>query len=235
MNKKIKKNEEFDHFDEIAEEWWLPDGKYKILHNILPIRMKYILNNIDNKKIKNLDILDIGCGGGLTCEPLARLGANITGVDFVKKNIEIAKEHADTSNLKIKYLCANINSLKIQKKYDVILILEVLEHIEDWQNLIHKIKKNLKPKGKLIISTINKNHLSKFFGIFFAENILKWIPKNTHNYDKLIKTEKLKLILIKNKFKIINIEGMNYNIITREWNLSKKFFPINYFCTAELI
>ena len=117
----------------------------------------------------------------------------------------------------------------------VAIYLEVLEHIEDWQNLIHKIKKNLKPKGKLIISTINKNHLSKFFGIFFAENILKWIPKNTHNYDKLIKTEKLKLNLIKNKFKIINIEGMNYNIITREWNLSKKFFPINYFCTAELI
>ncbi len=235
MNKKKSKKQEYNNFSSIAEEWWKPDGKFKILHKILPIRIEYILNKIDYNKIKSLEILDLGCGGGLTCEPLARLGATMTGVDFVEENIKVAKNHAIQSNLNINYFHSDIDSMSIKKKYDLILILEVLEHLDNWALLIRKIKKNLKPKGKVVFSTINKTQLAKITSIFIAEYILNWVPKNTHDYNKLIKPEDLIKVLKNNNFKICNIEGMNFNPITQEWNLSKNFYPINYFCTAELI
>ena len=234
MTKKISKDQEFNHFSNIAKEWWAPEGKFKVLHEILPIRIDYILNNF-KKNIQDLDILDLGCGGGLTCEPLAKLGGNITGIDFVKENIDIAKKHSIKSKLKIKYIHADIDLIKIKKKFDLILILEVLEHLENWEEFIKKLKKNLKPKGVVIISTINRTQFAKYFGIFLAENILKWIPKNTHDYKKFIKPDDLKKILKKNKYEFKNLEGMNYNPLLREWSLSKTIYPINYFCTAKLI
>ena len=235
MNKKKSKKQEYNNFSSIAEEWWKPDGKFKILHKILPIRIEYILNKIDNNKIKNLEILDLGCGGGLTCEPLARLGASVTGVDFVEENIKVAKNHAIQSKLSISYFHNDIDYIAIKKKYDLILVLEVLEHLDNWELLIKRIKKNLKPRGKIVFSTINKTQLAKITSIFIAEYILNWIPKNTHDYNKLIKPKDLIQVLKKNNFKINNIEGMNFNPLTHEWNLSKNFYPINYFCTAELI
>ena len=125
--------------------------------------------------------------------------------------------------------------VKNKKKYDLILILEVLEHLDNWELLIKKIKKNLKPKGKVVFSTINKTRLAKITSIFIAENILNWVPKNTHDYNKLIKPEDLIKVLKKNNFKINNIEGMNFNPLTQEWNLNNNFYPVNYFCTAVLI
>ena len=235
MNKKKSKKQEYSNFSSIAKEWWEPHGKFKILHKILPIRIEYILNKIDYNKIRSLEILDLGCGGGLTCEPLARLGAKVTGVDFVEENIKIAKNHAIQSNLSISYFHNDIDSIAIKKKYDLILILEVLEHLDNWELLIKNIKKNLKPRGKIIFSTINKTKLAKITSIFIAEYILNWVPKNTHDYNKLIKPEDLIKVLKKNNFKIKNIEGMNFNPLTQEWNLNKNFYPINYFCTAELI
>ena len=234
MNKKTSKNHEFDQFRQIANDWWLPDGKFKILHQILPLRIDYILKTIGKKNLKNLDILDMGCGGGLTCEALARLNANVTGIDFVSENIEIAKKHAKKSKLKINYLNEDIDKIKLKNKYDVILVLEVIEHLDNWKNLILNIKKNLKPGGLLILSTINKTKLSKFFVIFIAENIIKWIPKKTHNYNKLVSAEELTKYLKTENFKIKNIQGMNFNLITREWYLSKKFYLMNYFCSAIL-
>ena len=234
MSKKKSKNQEYNNFASIAKEWWEPDGKFKILHKILPIRIEYILNKIDYNKIKNLEILDLGCGGGLTCEPLARLGASVTGIDFVKENIKIAKNHAIQSNLNISYIHNDLDSISIKKKYDLILILEVLEHLDNWALLIKKIKKNLKPRGKVVFSTINKTQLAKITSIFIAEYILNWVPKNTHDYNKLIKPKDLIKVLKKNNFKIKNIAGMNFNPLTQEWSLSKNFYPINYFCTAEL-
>jgi len=234
MNIKISKNKEFDQFNLLAGEWWNPEGKFKILHKILPIRMKYITENINYNKLKKMKILDLGCGGGLTCESLARLGTNVTGIDFIKKNIEIATKHAKISKLKINYIVDDLDSIKIKDKYDLILVLEVLEHLENWEALIIKIKNNLKPNGKIIISTINQTQLANIFGIFFAENILKWIPKNTHNYKKFIKPTNLKKILKKNNFVIQDISGMNFNPFLGQWNLSKKKYPINYFCTASL-
>lgn len=235
MTKNTSKNQEFKHFNSISKEWWRPEGKFKILHDILPIRMDYILNNIGKRKINNMNILDLGCGGGLICEPLARLKANVTGLDFVEQNIKIAKEHAQSSNLKIKYIHADLDSINLKKKYDLILMLEIIEHLDNWDVLISKIKKNLKPKGILIFSSINQTILSKIFAIFLAENILKWIPKNTHDFNKLVKPNQLKKVLIENKFIIKNTMGLNFNPISKEWKLNDNIFPMNYFCTAQLI
>ena len=241
MIKNSSKTSEFDHFETLANEWWDPDGKFKILHTLNPIRINYIKNKLfdtnqliksSKKSLSKFDILDLGCGGGLVCEPLARLGANITGIDFVKQNIIAAKKHAKKLNTNIEYLHQNISSLKLKKKYDAVLILEVLEHIEDWKKIIINVKKILKPRGKIIISTINRNFFSKLFAIFIAENILNWIPKKTHTYSKLIKPEELRPFLNKNKINVTDISGLIFNPLTGQWILNKNNYLINYFCTA---
>ncbi len=235
MNKKFEKNYEYNNFNKISSEWWKPKGKFKMLHEITPLRLKYILENAPKKQIKDLNILDLGCGGGLICEPLARLKAKVTGIDFVKANIDTAKNHAKNSNLKINYIHTNLEKFDSKKKYDLILMLEIIEHLDNWEEIIYKIKKNLNKNGTLILSTINRTQIANFFAIFFAEEILKWVPKRTHSYNKLIKPNELKENLLKNKFSISNITGMNYNPITRQWKLNQYIHPINYFCTAKLI
>ena len=185
-----------------------------------------------NKIFKNLDILDLGCGGGLVCEPLARLGANITGFDFVKQNIDIVRKHAKDSNLNIKYSHQNLNSFKLSSKYDAILILEVLEHLDNWKKLILNIKNFLKPEGKIIISTINRNLVSKIFAIFVAENILKWVPRKTHTFEKLIKPIELTTFLEKNQINVIDVTGLVFKPISFEWHLDKYNQKINYLCTG---
>jgi len=234
MSNKSSKKREFNHFSKIAKEWWLPNGKFKVLHRITPLRIKYILKMINQKNIKGFEILDLGCGGGLTCEPLARLKAKVTGIDFVKQNIEVARNHAVESKLKINYIHDDLDSLKIKKKYDMILLLEILEHLDNWKSLIPKIKNILKPNGFLVISSINKTSLSKIFAIFLAENILKWVPKNTHDYDKFITPNELSKILRKNNFNVLDKTGMNFNPLSRKWKLNKDIYPINYFCTSKL-
>ncbi len=241
MIKNTYKTSEFNHFESLADEWWNPNGKFKILHSLTPIRINYIKNKLfsknqfikpSKKSLSNYNILDLGCGGGLICEPLARLGANITGIDFVRLNILNAKKHAKKSNLNIEYFHKNINNLKLNKKYDAVLILEVLEHVEDWKKIIINVKKLLKPKGKIIISTINRNFISKVFAIFIAENILNWVPKETHTYSKLIKPEELTSFLNKNKIKVTDNTGLIFNPLSCQWVLDKNNCLINYFCTA---
>ena len=161
MNQK-KKIEEYDLFNDLSDEWWNEDGKFKVLHQIQPLRIQYIKEQIKDNSLKNLDILDVGCGGGLICEPLARLEANVTGIDFVRKNIKAAQEHAKSKSLKINYKCQDIENINFDKKYDLIIIFEVLEHLDDWRNFIIRIKENLKSNGQIIISTINRNLISKY-------------------------------------------------------------------------
>ena len=233
MSKKTTKKKEFDHFSKLAAEWWKVEGKFKILHEIMPLRIKYILDN--TKKIKNLDILDLGCGGGLTCEPLSRLKANVTGIDFVKENIDVAKDHAFKANLNIKYIHTDLESLNTKKKYDLILMLELIEHLDNWKQQIIQIKKHLKPSGTIIFSSINKTLFSKFFAIYVAENLLHWIPKKTHNFNKFVSPKELRHNLIQNNFIIKDTAGMNFNPLTRQWILIKNIYPINYFCTAKLV
>ena len=233
MNIKSK-NEEFAFFNQLSDEWWNENGKFKILHQIKSHRMSYILDQINNRNIRNLKILDVGCGGGIICEPLARLGAKVTGIDFAPNNIIAAKIHSKKNKLKINYINKDIEKSKLDEKFDIILMFEVLEHLDNWKKTIKNIKKNLNKNGLIIISTINRNLLSKLFAINIAENILHWIPKGTHDYNKLIKPEELKKILLKEKFNFNNIKGLVFNPLNREWKLSKNYM-INYFCTANLI
>jgi len=233
MNIKSK-NEEFAFFNQLSDEWWNENGKFKILHQIKSHRMSYILDQINNRNIRNLKILDVGCGGGIICEPLARLGAKVTGIDFSPNNIIAAKIHSKKNKLKINYINKDIEKSKLDEKFDIILMFEVLEHLDNWKKTIKNIKKNLNKNGLIIISTINRNPLSKLFAINIAENILHWIPKGTHDYNKLIKPEELKKILLKEKFNFNNIKGLVFNPLNREWKLSKNYM-INYFCTASFI
>ena len=233
MNIKSK-NEEFALFKQLSDEWWNENGKFKILHQIKRHRMTYILDQINNRNIKNLKILDVGCGGGIICEPLARLGAKVTGIDFVPNNIKAAKIHSKKNKLKINYIYKDIEKSKLDAKFDIILMFEVLEHLDNWKKTIKNIKKNLNKYGMIIISTINRNLLSKLFAIDIAENILNWIPKGTHDYNKLIKPEELKIILTKENFHFNNIKGLVFDPLNREWKLSNNYM-INYFCSANLI
>ena len=230
MNFKIKKSE-FDHFSQLASEWWLKNGKFKILHEIQPIRIKYIQDVVNKKQINKMKILDLGCGGGLISEGLSKKGANVTGIDFVKDNINIARIHAKKSNLNIDYKTLDFENEKISSKYDIIVIFEVLEHLSDWKSFIKKIQSNLKSNGVLIISTINKNLISKFLAIDLAENFLNWIPLNTHNYHKFIRPKELEFLLNQNNFKNISFKGLKYNPIKRKWILSEKT-NVNYFCSC---
>tara|TARA_B100000989_G_scaffold192440_1_gene145140 strand:- start:1197 stop:1901 length:705 start_codon:yes stop_codon:yes gene_type:complete len=229
MKTKLFDNEH-DLFKSLSEEWWDENGKFRILHKIRPIRVKYILDQISEKNLKNLDILDLGCGGGLVSESLSRLGANVTGIDFVKNNIEVAKQHSNKKKLKINYKYADIETLKIKKKYDLIIMYEILEHLDDWEYFLLKISENLKSKGILVISTINRNILSKFTAIYLAENVLRWIPKGTHTYKKFIKPQEIKNCMESKNLVLKSLKGLIYNPIDMDWKLSNNT-TINYFCS----
>ena len=228
-----KKNTEFEHFSTLANEWWSKNGKFKILHEIQPLRIKYIQDVVNKSKLDKMKILDLGCGGGLVSEGLSKIGANVTGIDFVKDNINIARIHAQKSNLNIDYKTLDFENEKISSKYDIIVIFEVLEHLSDWKSFIKKIQSNLKSNGVLIISTINKNLISKFLAIDLAENFLNWIPLNTHNYHKFIRPKELEFFLNQNNFKNISFKGLQYNPFKKKWILSENT-NVNYFCSCFL-
>jgi 2-polyprenyl-6-hydroxyphenyl methylase/3-demethylubiquinone-9 3-methyltransferase len=226
---------EIEKFSKIADEWWDPKGKFKPLHKFNPIRIKYIKENIINKfKLKNkkkplekINILDIGCGGGLLSEPMQRLGANVTAIDASIKNIKIAKLHAKKNKLKINYLCSSPEKLKINKKFDVILNMEIVEHVEDIQFFLKSCSKLLKKNGLMFVATINKTLKSYMFAIVGAEYVLKWLPIGTHEWEKFVKPEDLKNILANNNLILSEIDGMKFNIIKDEWNISKDT-SVNY-------
>ena len=231
--KNEKKNTEFEHFSTLANDWWSKNGKFKILHDIQPIRIKYILEALNKKNLNNTKILDVGCGGGLVSEGLSKIGATVTGIDFIKENIKIAKMHAKKNNLKINYFVKDFEKEKITSKYDVIIILEVLEHLSNWEEFLKKIKLNLKKNGVLIISTINRNLISKFLTLDIGENLLKLIPLNTHTFYKFIKPEEIQQVLSSNSFKNIKFKGLTYDTLKLRWNLSDNT-KVNYFCSCKL-
>ena len=233
MNSVNKK--EIEKFSKMAAEWWDPSGKFKPLHKFNPIRIRYIKENIINsfklkskkKPLDKINILDIGCGGGLLSEPMRRLGANVTGIDASSKNINIAKLHAKKNKLKINYLCSSPEKLKIQKKFDVILNMEIVEHVEDINFFINSCSKLLKKNGLMFVATLNKTLKSYLFAIIGAEYVLRWLPIGTHDWEKFVKPEDLKKILNKNNLKLEKLDGMNFNIISDEWSVSSDT-SINY-------
>ena len=226
---------EIEKFSNMADEWWDPHGKFKPLHKFNPIRIKYIKENIINhfnKKFKNkplsgINILDIGCGGGLLSEPMCRLGANITGIDASIKNIKIAKLHANKKGLKINYICSSPEKLKITKKFDVILNMEIVEHVEDISLFLKSCSKLLKKNGLMFVATINKTLKSYIFAIVGAEYVLRWLPIGTHEWEKFVKPEDLKKILNKNNLSLKKFDGMHFNIIKDEWSITKDL-SVNY-------
>ena len=226
---------EIEKFSKMASEWWDPKGKFKPLHKFNPIRIRYIKENIiSNFKLKNkikalggVNILDIGCGGGLLSEPMQRLGANVTGIDASIKNIKIAKLHAKKNKLKINYLCTSPEKFKINKKFDVILNMEIVEHVEDIQFFLESCSKLLRKNGIMFVATINKTLKSYMFAIIGAEYVLRWLPIGTHEWEKFVNPDDLKNILKKNNLTLSRLDGMNFNIIKDEWKISKDL-SINY-------
>ena len=226
---------EIDKFSKMADEWWDPEGKFKPLHKFNPTRIKYLKENIVYKfKLKNkskplsgINILDIGCGGGLLSEPMSRMGANVTGIDASNKNIKIAKVHSKKNKLKINYLCSSPEKLKIGKKFDVILNMEIVEHVDDIDFFLKTCSKLLKKNGLMFVATINKTLKSYLLAIVGAEYVLRWLPIGTHEWDKFVKPEDLKKILMKYDLSLNKLEGMNFNIIKDEWSISRDL-SVNY-------
>ena len=220
--------QEIAKFSKIATEWWNPEGKFKPLHKFNPIRIKYIKDNIIKnfklnstiKPLKKINILDIGCGGGLLTEPMCRLGANVVGIDASQKNIDIAKFHAKKNGLKINYLCATPEDLKIKKKFEVILIMEIVEHVENVIFFLKKSSELLKNNGLMFIATLNKTLKSYAFAIIGAEYVLRWLPIGTHDWDKFVKPEDLIKINKENNLKLEKLDGMKFNLLTEQWSLS---------------
>ncbi len=174
-----------------------------------------------------MKILDIGCGGGLLTEPMCRLGGKLTGIDASNKNISIAKVHAKKNNLKIDYLCSSPEKLKFKKKYDVILNMEIVEHVDDLNLFIKSSSSLLKKNGIMFIATINKTLKSYLFAIIGAEYVLNWLPVGTHDWFKFVEPDNLEKLCEKNSLKLVNINGLNYNLINDRWNLTKNV-EVNY-------
>ena len=227
--------QEIEKFSKMASEWWDPHGKFKPLHKFNPIRIRYIKENIvshfkiksKSKPLKNLNILDIGCGGGLLSEPISRLGANLTGIDASKNNIEIAKLHSKKNNLKINYICTSPEKLKSKDKFDVILNMEIVEHVDNVNFFINQSTKFLKTSGIMFIATLNQTLKSYIFAILGAEYILRWLPIGTHDWQKFVKPDELIKICKKNSLSLKNIDGISFNPIIDKWNVSSDK-SINY-------
>ena len=220
---------EINKFSKIAADWWNPDGKFKPLHKFNPIRIKYLKDSIvehyklnyKTLPLRKIKVLDIGCGGGLLSEPLSRLGAKVTAIDASKKNISVAKFHAKKNNLKINYFCSSPEKLNINKKFDVILNMEIVEHVDDLNLFIKKSSNLLKKNGLMFVATLNKTFKSYLFAIVGAEYILKWLPIGTHDWEKFVKPDELIGLGNNSKLKLKKLDGMKYNPIIDKWSLSK--------------
>ncbi len=227
---------EIEKFSKIAEEWWDPNGKFKPLHKFNPIRISYIKKNIistfnlrDKKDnpLSKIKILDIGCGGGLLSEPMSRLGAEVFGIDASDKNIKIAKLHAKESNLNIKYFCSSPEKFKIKTEFDVILNMEIIEHVEDVDLFLKSCSKLLKKDGIMFVATLNKTLKSYLLAIVGAEYILKWLPIGTHEWEKFVKPEELINFLNKFNLKLSDLKGVKFDLLSNDWKFSSDT-SVNY-------
>ena len=233
---------EIAKFSKIAAEWWSPNGKFKPLHKFNPIRIKYLKENIiehfklkqTNSPLKGLNILDIGCGGGLLSEPITRLGAKVTAIDASKKNIQVAKFHAKKNNLKINYLCSSPEKLNLNKKFDVVLNMEIVEHVEDLNFFIKKSSNLLKKNGLMFIATLNKTFKSYMFAIIGAEYVLRWLPIGTHDWEKFVRPDNLVSLAINSNLKLKKLSGMKFNPIIDKWSLSNDK-SVNYIAKFKKI
>ena len=228
--------EEIQKFSKLADEWWDVNGKFKPLHMFNPIRIEYITENIKKhfeiKKnkvnfLEEINILDIGCGGGLISEPMARLGANVTGIDASEKNINIANLHSKQNGLKINYLNSSPEKMSEPQKFDVILNLEIVEHVDNVNLYIKSCYKLLKKNGIMFTATLNRSFNSYIKAIIGAEYVLRWLPIGTHDWNKFIKPEELEGFLHKEKFSTLDIKGLKFNPFSGKWKKSSDL-SVNY-------
>ena len=228
--------EEIQKFSNLANEWWDVNGKFKPLHMFNPVRIEYILEEIlkhfkiDKKKhdlLKNLKILDIGCGGGLISEPMARLGGEVTGIDAAEKNIKIASIHSKKNNLKINYLNKSPEQMTEKNKFDIILNLEIIEHVDDVNLYLESCYKLLKKNGLMFTATLNRSLTSYIKAIIGAEYVLRWLPIGTHDWNKFIKPEELQKKLSDKKFSNKNVKGLEFNPFINKWKRSDNL-SVNY-------
>jgi 2-polyprenyl-6-hydroxyphenyl methylase/3-demethylubiquinone-9 3-methyltransferase len=228
--------DEIQKFSKLAEEWWDVNGKFKPLHMFNPIRIEYITENIINHfkirkdkadYLEGIKILDIGCGGGLISEPMARLGAKVTGIDASEKNISIAQLHSKKNSLNINYINTSPEKLNDIEKYDIILNLEVVEHVDNVGLYIRSCYKLLKKNGLMFTATLNRSLTSYLKAIIGAEYILRWLPIGTHDWNKFIKPEELESYLSQEKFLTVDIKGLNFNPLLKKWRRSKDL-SVNY-------
>ncbi len=235
---------EIEKFSKMADDWWNPTGKFKPLHDLNPSRLlviRKILNEHFNKAddeplpLKTLPLLDIGCGGGLLSEPMARLGANVTAIDPVEDNIKTAILHAQQTQLNIRYLCTSVEELVKTKKehFKIILNMEVIEHVAHPDHFITNCLGLLKPGGIMILSTINRTANAYIKAILGAEYVLKWLPKGTHDYKKFLKPEEIKTMIEQHpKMTVLAPSGLSYSILQRKWYVSNDV-SVNYILAAQ--
>ena len=228
MKKDTINKKEIDKFSKLADEWWDPEGKFKPLHNFNPVRLRYIKDTITKKfgvkseklPLKDIKILDIGCGGGLLSEPLSRLGATVTGIDASDRNIKIAKMHLEKSKLDIDYYCSSPDKFVAKEKFDVVLNMEIVEHVDNVDFFLLKSSELLKKNGLMFIATLNKTLKSYVFAIIDAEYILKWLPIGTHDWNKFLKPDDLINICKNNSLNLNDLIGVKFDILKNEWIVS---------------
>ena len=232
---------EVARFSAIAAEWWSPTGKFRPLHKFNPVRLAYIKEqvcqhfNIDPSKpkpFKGLRILDIGCGGGLLCEPMARLGAEIVGADASETNIEVAKIHAQQTGVTVDYRATTSEALAADgEQFDIILNMEVVEHVADVDLFMASCCEMVKPGGLMFMATINRTAKARMLAIFMAEKVLRWLPVGTHEFEKLVKPEELEEAFAKGGMSLLDESGVTYNPVLDRWSKSKDM-DVNYMMLA---
>ena len=233
--------EEIQKFSKLADEWWDVNGKFKPLHMFNPIRIEYITDkikqhfkiNADNLNyLEGLNILDIGCGGGLISEPMARLGGRVTGIDASEKNIKVAKIHAKKNELKINYLNKSPEELENKDKFDIILNLEIVEHVDNVGLYIESCYNLLKKDGLMFTATLNRSFMSYLKAIIGAEYIMRWLPIGTHDWNKFLKPEELEKQLQDKKFSMVEIKGLEFNPFLNKWKKSNNL-SVNYIIASS--
>lgn len=233
---------EVDRFSALAAEWWNPNGKFRPLHKFNPVRLTYIRDKVAEqfgrdphaaKPFDGLRFLDIGCGGGLLCEPMARLGATVVGVDPAEKNVEVAKLHAAQSGLTIDYRATTAEELAdAGERFDVVLNMEVVEHVADVDLFVARTAEMVKPDGLMFMATINRTLKALGLAIIGAEYVLRWLPRGTHQYEKLVRPAELEQALAKTGLTVTDRAGVTYNPLADRWGLSKDM-DVNYMLLAE--
>ena len=234
---------EIAKFEAMAAEWWDPNGKFKPLHMLNPCRLDYIVAQISaefgrdprgSRPFEGLRILDIGCGGGLLCEPMARLGAEVVGADAAPRNIPVAQVHAEASGLEIDYRCITAEEMAAAgEQFDVVLNMEVVEHVADPLAYLTACQQLLKPGGLMVCSTINRNPKSYMMAIIGAEHIMRWLPKGTHEWSKFITPDELFDLISQAGLEPVDRQGFVFNPLGWSWSLSHKDLSVNY-VTASL-